>query len=66
MLSIGTNFALICAESISNLSEREFVIRELNLVGKEVISISLPQMHKFACNALEVENKKEESITILS
>ena len=66
MLSIGSEFALICAESITDMSEQEFVLRQLNLAGKEVIVVSLSQMHQFACNALEVKNKTGESITVLS
>jgi hypothetical protein len=66
MLSIGTHFSLLCTESITDMSEQEFILRQLNLAGKEVIPISFSQMHSFACNALEVRNKKGESITILS
>jgi len=54
MMSVGKHFAVICAESIRDLQERDRVVRELQRTSKEVITINLEQMGKMCGNILEL------------
>ncbi len=55
MMSVGTGFAVVCLEAIQEVQERFRVLRRLESSGREVIEISLQQMHRFAANLLELE-----------
>jgi len=66
MLCIGSRFAVVCLEAIPEEKERKLVIESLVASGKEIISISLQQLHHFAGNMLELENADGERILVLS
>lgn len=66
MLSIGEDFVVICAESISDEKRRTSVINSFNNTKKEVIEISFDQMNKFCANILEVRNSDNENCLIMS
>jgi len=66
MMSIGTNFSLICLDTIRNSEERELVIAQLISVGRELIEISEKQMNSFAGNILEVKNIDGDPIICMS
>ena len=53
-MAIGTRFAVICGEAISEASHRGAVFDKLRADGHEVIDISLRQMLEFAGNVLEI------------
>lgn len=55
MLSIGTRFAVVCAEAIGAPAERRAVLRGLAESGRQVVEISLAQAGDFAANLLEVD-----------
>lgn len=55
MMSVGEGFAVICDESIQDSEQREAVLRKLEDGGKEVISITRPQMRRFVGNCLQLE-----------
>ena len=52
MMAMGENYAILCADSIDDLKEREKVIRELESDGKEIVYISEYQVEHFfrKCN----------------
>lgn len=56
VMSVGSDFAVICADSIVNRTEREHVLRSLIDSGKVVILITLAQMQSMAGNILEVRS----------
>ena len=56
MMSLGTNFCVICMESIRTAVEQELLRTKLRETGKEIIEISEDQMNHFAGNILEVKN----------
>ena len=56
MMSLGEKFAVICLDAITDLSEKENVIRQLIELDKEIIAISLSQMHAFCGNILQLKN----------
>jgi len=53
MLSIGSRWAVVCAESIDQ-AVRERVLQSLVASGREIIEIPLSAMAAFACNILEL------------
>ena len=66
MMSVGSTFALWCADSIDNRDERERVALSLGIGDREVIEISESQMHSFAGNILQVFSRSGESIILMS
>ncbi len=66
LMAIGSGFAVICMESITNAHEREKVTTSLRLTGKEIIDITFDQMNHFAGNMLEVKNNKGETLIVMS
>jgi len=66
MLSIGESFAILCKESIRHKDQLESVVNNLNGSGKEIISISLKQLHCFAGNCLHLKNKSGVNILVMS
>jgi hypothetical protein len=54
MMAVGTEFAVVCGESIAQLRRRDGVYAKLRASGREIIEISLAQMHAFAGNILEL------------
>ena len=66
MLSIGEKFAVICAESITDMKRQESIINRLKNSNKDVVEISFEQMKKFCANIIEVRNIENENILIMS
>ena len=55
MLCVGTDFAVICLDSIDDKKEKKNVLQHLKKSGKEVIAITEAQMNSFAGNMLELK-----------
>ncbi len=66
VMSVGTNFAVICSEAITNEAERETVLSSLRETGKDIIEITTEQMNGFAGNILEVRNVEGKSMIVMS
>jgi hypothetical protein len=66
LMAIGSRFAVICLDSITNTQEKETVIASLKENGKEIIEISFEQMNSFAGNMLEVKNTAGETLIVMS
>ena len=66
MMCVGSKFAVICLDSILNANEKEAVTTSLQNTGKEIISITLEQMNRFAGNMLEVQNTEGKSMLVMS
>ncbi len=54
LMSIGTGFAVVCLDAIPYPVDREDVQLELERSGREIIPITLEQMHSFVGNMLEL------------
>jgi hypothetical protein len=54
VMSIGEGFAVVCLEALPYPAERQEVEEELHAAGKEVIPISLDQMHRYVGNLLQL------------
>lgn len=66
MMSIGENYAIICADSIDNQEEREKVIEELRIDNKNIIFITENQVENFLGNTLELKNKEGKYFIVMS
>ena len=66
MMSIADRYAVVCLDSIDDEAEKQKVIKSLRDSGKEIIEITEAQMHNFAGNMLQVENKDGEKIATMS
>lgn len=66
MMCIGSNFAVICLDSIIDPTEKETVINSLRRSGKQIISITSDQMNHFAGNMLEITNSRNDTLIVMS
>ena len=66
MMSVGTDFAVICAECIKDETERKMVLNELKELGKRIIEISLKQMKHMCGNILELHAINGKKTIIMS
>ncbi|HAL83341.1 MAG TPA: amidinotransferase [Mucilaginibacter sp.] len=66
LMCIGSKFAVICLDSITDADEKNAVTAILKLTNKEIVNISFGQMNQFAGNMLEVKNNKGESLIVMS
>ena len=66
MLSVADGYAVVCTDSIDNVDERQTLIESLEKSGKEIIFISEEQMHAFAGNMLQLQNKEGEKYLVMS
>jgi hypothetical protein len=65
MMSIGSKWAVVCAEAIDNASDRLMVIDQLSN-DRQIITISEEQAARFAGNILELKNKEGQPLIIMS
>jgi hypothetical protein len=67
MMAIGTNFAIICSESIVDKEQRKKIVKLLEQNGqRKIIDITLDQMKRFVGNALELQNQQGEYLLVVS
>lgn len=55
MMALGTQFAVVCGESVVDERRRGELFESLEAGGHEVVDISFEQMEKFAGNMLELD-----------
>ncbi len=65
MLSLGSEFAVVCAECIAD-ADRERVLASLNAARTSIIEVSRAQMERFTCNILEVRARNGASVVLMS
>lgn len=66
MMHVGTDFAVVCLDSIVKAADRQKVKDTLIRSGKKVIPITIRQKFQFAGNMLEVSNVGGEKFTVMS
>lgn len=66
LMAIGSDFSLICKDSIKDEAQQKTVVDSLSKNGKSPIFISFDQMNKFAGNMLEVKNKDGKHFLVMS
>lgn len=66
MMCVADKYVVICLDTIDNNKEKKLVSETIIESGKEIISISEEQMHKFAGNMLQVKNNEDKSFLVMS
>jgi len=66
MMAIAERYAIICLDSIDDVSERKMVADQLNSDGKEIIEVSEDQLTQFAGNMLQVKNNDGQRFLVMS
>jgi hypothetical protein len=55
VLSLGTRFAVLCAEAVADAAERRALTQRLESSGREVIELTRAELESFAANLLELD-----------
>ena len=66
IMTLGENFAVICADCIDDKKERKMVLDNLKEDQKEVILITEDQVNNFAGNMLEVKGTDDKRYLVMS
>jgi hypothetical protein len=66
LMAIGEDFAVICAEAVTDEGEREQLLSELALAGHEPVGISRAEMHGFAGNLLALRARDGSPVIAMS
>ncbi len=66
VMHIGTRHAVVCLESVSDAAQRAWLRASLEANGKQVVPITLEQMHHFAGNMLELTGADGEQLLVMS
>jgi len=66
MMSVAEQYAVICADAIDDANERNLVIEKLQQSGKQVIEISERQTQQFAGNVLQVGDRNQQPVLVMS
>jgi hypothetical protein len=66
MMCIGNSYAVVCLDAVDSEAERRALAGSLTDNRKTVIPISEAQMHCFAGNMLQIENRKGEKFLVMS
>jgi hypothetical protein len=64
MMALGERFAVVCLEAIREVEERFRVVKRLEGAGREVVELSLDQVHAFAGNLIELKGKTGNIIVL--
>jgi hypothetical protein len=66
LMSICQKMVFICLDAIIDTCEKKELVSLFMETGKEIIDISINQMNKFLGNVLEVKNKNNEPLLVMS
>lgn len=65
LLSLGTNFALLCAEAVAD-EHRRRLTDEIAASERTIVDLAYDQLRGFGCNVLELRNNSGEPVIALS
>lgn len=66
MLAIGSDWAVVCDEIVTDSQERQNLMEQLVASGREVIQITADQVNGFAGNVLEVQDQGGKKFLAMS
>ena len=66
MMCLGEGFAVLCADTVDDDTERKALVDRLEATDKEIIYITEAQKHRFAGNMLQVQSKTGEKFLVMS
>ena len=64
MMTIGTRFAVVCAEAICDEAKRRAVLQKISETGRQVVEISLAQTENFAGNMIELSTQSGDTLIV--
>lgn len=66
MLAIGTDWAVVCPDVITDEEERKHVMESLAYEGRTIVNITPDQVNGFAGNVLEVRTADDQPVIAMS
>jgi len=66
MMCVADKYVVICLDSIKDEKEKNIVLQSFEKTNKQVVTITLEQMNKFAGNMLQVQNKEGKKFLVMS
>ena len=66
MMALGVDIAIVCLDTVTDVGERQELVKALEESNKTIIEISLDQMEQFAGNMLQVKSKLGEKYLVMS
>ena len=66
LMCMTDKYAVLCADTIDNETERQYVLNKIEKSGKELLLISEAQKHQFGGNMLLVEGKHKSLHLVMS
>lgn len=66
MMCLADRYAVICLESIPDITEKQAVSDAVHQTGKEILDITMRQMNQFAGNMLQVNNTSGKKYVVMS
>ncbi len=66
MMSVGSDIAVVCTESIAGKEKQQLVVEQLKKGGRTLIEINFNQMNHFAANVLQLQSKSEKQLLAMS
>jgi hypothetical protein len=66
VMSVGENIAIVCTETIKDASEKNQLTGLLKETGKKVIDLSMDQLFSFAGNMLQLKNRQNQPVLVMS
>lgn len=66
IMSVGTQVAVVCLESVKDENERGKIVSRLKNTGKVIVDISLDQVEHFAGNMLEIKSRNGYPLMVMS
>lgn len=66
VMTLGHDFAIICQDAITSVLERNKVLNAIQKTGREIIPITLDQMHQFCGNCIELQNEAGTKLLLMS
>ena len=66
MMCIAKTFVVVCLESVNDQEDKANLINLITKTNKEIVDITLQQLHQFAGNMLQVMNEDGELLLLMS
>ncbi len=66
LMTLGTDFAVFCKESVRDAAQLEVVVRSLEASGRKIVDITYEQLENFAGNMLELRSKGGRKLVVMS
>ncbi|MEM6569768.1 MAG: arginine deiminase-related protein [Planctomycetota bacterium] len=66
LLSLGPRFAVVCLDAIDDVDERAALIESLQETGRDLVAITLDELHAFCGNVLALESASGDPVLAMS